>query len=67
MSMMAMSQPATYAPFKREFGWPEFRSPDYAPSRPRMEPERVALPSIRQVCLPSASAQGHWACPSSPD
>lgn len=48
MSMIAMATPTPHAPFRRDF-WDEARSTDYAPSRPRFENDRIALPSIRQV------------------
>ena len=49
MSMLAMVTPSPHAPFRREYSWDESRSADMASSRPRTEPERIALPSIRQV------------------
>ncbi|KAL8294300.1 hypothetical protein RB597_007974 [Gaeumannomyces tritici] len=51
MSMIAMAAPAPHAPFKREYfsSWDDHRQTDYASSRPRSEPERIALPSIRQA------------------
>lgn len=50
MSMIAMATPTPHAPFRRDF-WDETRSADYAPSRPRSDTDRIALPSIRQVNL----------------
>jgi hypothetical protein len=56
MSMVAMAQPISHAHFQREFGWSDPRPSAYAPSRNRDEPERVALPSIRQVHPASIAA-----------
>ncbi len=57
MSILAMSQPPTHAAFKRHYGWEDSnRHSDFA-SRPRTEPEKIALPSIRQVCSKSVDAE----------
>lgn len=48
MSMLAMA-PAPHLPFKRDFPWDDERPSAFGSSRPRSEPERIALPSIRQV------------------
>lgn len=48
MSMLAMATPTPHAPFRRGY-WDEARAIEYAPSRPRADADRVALPSIRQV------------------
>lgn len=45
MSLLAMTAPGPHAGFKREYPWDK-RSDC---SRPRTEPERFSLPSIRQV------------------
>lgn len=50
MSMIAMATPTPHAPFRRDY-WDEARATEYAPSRPRSDADRVALPSIRQVNL----------------
>lgn len=50
MSMIAMAHPVPHSAFKREFAWDETRQSEYA-SRPRAEPERIELPSIRTVQL----------------
>lgn len=51
MSTLAMAAPSPHAPFKKEYfsNWDDRRQADYAPSRPRSDPERIALPSIRQA------------------
>ncbi|KAK0629746.1 homeobox KN domain-containing protein [Bombardia bombarda] len=49
MSMIAMAHPTPHSAFKRELAWDENRHSDYAPSRPRGDTERIALPSIRQI------------------
>lgn len=47
MSTLTMPIPHHHTGFHREFSWQEARPTDY--SRPRHEPEKIALPSIRQV------------------
>ncbi|KAJ2893137.1 homeobox domain-containing protein [Zalerion maritima] len=52
MSIVAMAAPSPHAAFRGEFVWDERSRPiEYSSpsSRPRTEPERIALPSIRQV------------------
>ncbi|CAN8096522.1 unnamed protein product [Discula destructiva] len=48
MSMIAMATPTPHAHFRRDY-WDEARATEYAPSRPRSDADRVALPSIRQI------------------
>ncbi|ROT35924.1 hypothetical protein SODALDRAFT_54431 [Sodiomyces alkalinus F11] len=48
MSMLAMTGPSPHSGFTREFLWDGGRSTEHGP-QPRAEPERVALPSIRQA------------------
>lgn len=48
MSLLTMPLPNPHTGFHREFAWQDARS--YEPAhRPRNEPEKIALPSIRQV------------------
>lgn len=48
MSMLAMAAPSQHAGFKREYPWDNGSSMEYVPhSRP--QPDRIELPSIRQV------------------
>ncbi|KAF7514747.1 hypothetical protein G7054_g15038 [Neopestalotiopsis clavispora] len=47
MSTLTMPIPHHHTGFHREFSWQEARPTDY--SRPRHEPEKIALPSIRQA------------------
>ncbi|TPX12084.1 uncharacterized protein E0L32_007199 [Thyridium curvatum] len=44
-----MPAPTSYPPFQRDYPSEDPRPSPYASSRPRTEPERVALPSIRQA------------------
>jgi hypothetical protein len=53
MSMLTMAAPSHHAAFKRDYPWDGSRPSEYS-SRPRTGPERVALPSIRQVLEDSA-------------
>ena len=57
MSILAMSQPPTHAAFKRHYGWEDSNRHSDFTSRPRTEPEKIALPSIRQVCYKSIYAE----------
>lgn len=43
-----MATPSSHSAFKREYTWGEARPVEYS-SQPPVEPERIALPSIRQV------------------
>ncbi|GJC95780.1 homeobox domain-containing protein [Colletotrichum higginsianum] len=47
MSMLAMAAPSPHSAFK-QYPWDGGRSTSDYSSRPRIEPERIALPSIRQ-------------------
>jgi hypothetical protein len=50
--MLAMATPSPHSAFRREH-WDAVRSCDYiSPSRPRAEPEKISLPSIREI-MPS--------------
>ncbi|KAK6081976.1 homeobox domain-containing protein [Seiridium cupressi] len=50
MSTLTMPFPHHHTGFHREFSWQEPRPSEF--SRPRNEPEKIALPSIRQASKP---------------
>ncbi len=49
MSMLAMITPTPHDAAMRHYSWNDPRSRDHVLSRPRTEPDKIALPSIRQV------------------
>jgi len=49
MSMLAMVTTTPPSLFRPDYAWDNARSAEMASARPRTGPERIALPSIRQV------------------